>query len=286
MCEYRAARDGEFDHIRALWKEGFGDTDALIGEYQRLLYRPEDAQVACCDGKIVAAVLAAPAVLHKADGSSAPAGYAYALATTRDYRRRGIGVGTYQSMIRRKMSEGMVCVAGSPGDDGLLDLYLRHSWEIAFYVREMTIAADGLPQPAQAVWASPAAYNSLREAALQGKDHYGFALPFVQMQEYVSRESGGGLLRFPGLEPCCAAAEYENGEVLISELLAPDEQILACAAGVLQHLPAARVKIRLPAWSGIGLGADRVPFGIVLPEGEACPYIARHPLTYLGLDLC
>lgn len=285
-CEYRAARNGEFEQIRALWKEGFGDSDGLIEEYHKLLYRPENAQVACCDGKIVATVLAAPAVLHKSDGTALPVGYAYALATTQAYRRRGIGIATYQSMIRRKMSEDMACVAGGAEDDHLMALYMRNSWKTVFYVRELVVDADELPPPAQAAWAGADSYNALREAALQGTNHYGFDVPFIQMQEYICRESGGGLLRFPGLETSCAAAEYEEDTLLISELLAPDEHILACAAGVLQHLPAAQVKIRLPVWSGAALGAEIVPFGILLPEGNVYPYIAEHSETYLGLDLC
>ncbi|HIU42717.1 MAG TPA: GNAT family N-acetyltransferase [Candidatus Ventrousia excrementavium] len=286
-CEYRAARDGEFEQLRVLWKEGFGDSDEFIDEYQRLIYQPQNAEVAFCDGKIVSMIMVVPTTFHRAGKEPLPAGYAYALTTAQGYRRRGIGVAVYRSLTDRKMADGMVCIASSPGDESLLHFYLRHSWKIAFYVRELAIAANELPQAIQADWTTPEKYNILREASLQGTDHYAFELPVVQMQEYVCRDSGGGLLYFPGHEPCCAVAEYEgDGHVLISELLAPDEQLLACAAGVLQHLPAEKVSIRLPVWSGESIGAKAVPYAILSPHGEMYHYMMKNPTAYLGLDLC
>lgn len=287
MCEYRAAREEEFEQIRLLWKEGFGDGDKLIDEYRRLLYRPENTEVAVCGDQVVAMVMVVPAVLHKSAGGTMPAGYAYGLTTRSDWRKRGIGIKTYQSMIRRKISEGMLCVAGSQDDEDMLGFYLRHSWEKAFYVRELTAEAAALPEAPAADWAAPEEYIALRETALRGTDHYVFDLPYVQMQEYVSRDGGGGLLKFPGSGACCAVAAYEDDEtVLLSELLAPDDRLLACAAGVLRRMPARRIRLRLPAWSGAAVGAELVPYAVMLPEGEGYSYIMEHPDAYLGLDLC
>ncbi len=285
--EIRAAREGEFEAVRALWKEGFGDSDDYIDAYRKLVYRPENTEVALAEGRIVSMVMVIPAELHLAGQAPLPAGYAYVLTTAQDHRGNGIGTRTIRSMAERKTAEGMACIANSPDSDGLRALYARHGWQTAFYVRECNVAADALSAPVQAVPASAEEYHYLREAALRGTDHYSFGLSAVRLEEFVCHDGGGGLFRFPSRENCCAAAAYdERGRLQISELLAPDRDILACAAGVLSCLPAASAGIRLPVWSDAGLCAKAEPFAMLLPLGGIFQRLRDKPSTYLGFDFC
>ena len=102
----------------------------------------------------------------------------------------------------------------------------------------------------------------------------------VRFEEEICRDAGGGLFCFPDAPGCCAAGEYrEDGSLLVCELLASEEELPRCLAGLFARFRAEEGTVRLPAWSGDVLGAEVIPFGIM--NGVELP---PEEQAYLGFD--
>jgi len=272
-----------------VWKSGFNDTDGFLNEFRDQMLRAEDIQVAVCGGELVAVTAILPAALRTRDGEAEPAGCVYALTTLPEHRRRGVAAGLVRSVINRKRPEGMRGVAISPDGPELFGYYARQGWRAAFSVREVETTAE--TAAARAVQIGAGEYLALRENALEGRDYFQWDARAVRFQESVCRDGGGGLFTFRTAAPCCAAVEHsEDGGLLACELLAPDELLLPCAAGLLERFSGTRIRLRLPPWSGTALGGELLPFGMLFPEdGEPAPLFERltaDRMAYLGFDFC
>lgn len=290
MCKYcfRQMKEGEFDRIRSIWKEGFGDSDKFLDNFRDRMLNAQDVQLALRDGAPIAMVVLLPAVLCMRSGEEEPAGCIYALTTLPEQRGKGVAARLVCSVADRKRADGIKSIAISPDGPGLFRYYAGQGWREAFSVREVD-ASTGAAVRAVPVGARE--YTSLRENFLRGWDHIRWNERAVGFQEWVCRDSGGGLFAFQTAAHCCAAVEYgEGGELLACELLAPDELLLPCAAGLLEYFSKAQIRLRMPAWLGTELGGQVLPFGMLLPEGkmrspEFCRLTAR-PMAYMGFDFC
>lgn len=291
MCEYsfRPLKEGEFDCLRSVWKEGFGDSDGFLDQFRDRMLQAQDVQIALRGEEPVAMVVLLPAVLCTRDGGEEPAGCVYALTTLPEHRGRGVAAHLVRSAAERKRAGGIKSIAISPDGPGLFRYYAGKGWRDAFSVREAETAA-GAPG-VEAVPIGAGAYMLLRERILKGRDYLRWDRRAVEFQELICRDSGGGLFTFRTEAPCCAAVEYgEDGGLLACELLAPDRLLLPCAAGLLEHFSEKRIRLRMPAWLGTGLGGQVLPFGMLLPE-EGAPSrtvrrLAAHPMAYMGFDFC
>lgn len=291
MCEYcfRQMKEGEFERLRPVWKKGFGDSDELIDSFCDRMLHTQDVQLALCCGEPVAMAVLLPTVLCTQDGAEKSAGCIYALTTLPEQRGKGIAARLIGSVVDRRRADGVKSIAISPDGPGLFQYYAEQGWRNAFSVREIEVSAEGAA--ARAVSVGAGAYTVLREKLLEGRDHIRWDERAVGFQEWICRDSGGGLFTFQAAEPCCAAVEYdEGGRLLACELLAPDELLLPCAAGLLEYFSEKRIQLRMPAWLGEKLGGQVLPFGMLLPEGKTpsprfCRLTAR-PMAYMGFDFC
>lgn len=292
MCEYcfRQLKEGEFDRIRPVWKEGFGDSDGFLDNFRDRMLRTQDVQLALCGGEPVAMVVLLPTVLCMQDGAEESAGCIYALTTLPEQQGRGIASHLVGSVANRRRSDGIKSIAISPNGPGLFRHYAGQGWRNAFSVREADMTTVKRAA-VQAVLTSPREYAALREKALAGWDHLQWDERAIGFQELICRDSGGGLFTFQAAAPCCAAVEYdEGGRLLACELLAPDELLIPCAAGLLEYFSEQQIRLRMPTWLGAGLGGEVLPFGMLLPEGKTpSPQFYRltaHPMAYMGFDFC
>ena len=291
MCEYsfRPMKTGEFDRLRPVWKEGFGDSDAFLDEFRDRMLRTQDVQMALCGEEPVAMVVVLPAALCTRDGEEEPAGCIYALTTLPEHRGRGIAARLVRSAAERKRAGGIKSIAISPDGPGLFHYYAGQGWRDAFSVREAEIAAGA--EGVRAVPVGAGAYTLLRERILKGRDHIRWDERAVGFQELICRDSGGGLFTFQTEAPCCAAVEYGgDGELSACELLAPDELLVPCAAGLMERFSEKQIRLRMPAWLGSGLEGEILPFGMLLPEegrpSRTIERLAAHPAAYMGFDFC
>ena len=285
MPEYtvRSGQEGDEPRMRPLWRAGFGDTEAFLDCYARRMFRPERVELALCGGEIVSMVTVLPSWLCMAGGERIPCGCVYGVATLPAHRGRGLAGRLLARAGVQRLGRSMDCIAVVP-DTMELFPYYAHAMggNTAFYVREPCVTAEQLSgaAPRMPVQVRAEEYLPLRRAALRGRTYIDWDENAVRFEEEICRDAGGGLFCFPDAPGCCAAGEYrEDGSLLVCELLASEEELPRCLAGLFARFRAEEGTVRLPAWSGDVLGAEVIPFGIMngvelSPEEQA----------YLGFD--
>lgn len=281
--EIRSAGADEARLLRPLWREAFGDTEEFMTCYEERMFHPNRVELAVRDGETVSMLTVLPAVLRTEEGGSFPSGCVYGVATRTQYRGRGIASRLLGAAVRKRLGHGMDCMAVVP-DTPELFLYYGRTMEAhtAFYVREVQVTARQLSEvPVLRPTAAEAEdYWKTRSQNLQGHTYLEWDRNAVDFQKELCRQEGGDLFCFPDVPGCCAAAEYgHNGILLIHELLAPEEQLAGCIAGLMRQMGCSAAEVRLPAWSGAVLGGRAEPFamlaGRMLPEAQQ---------AYLGFD--
>ena len=285
MSEYafRAGRAGDEKGMRPLWRAGFGDDDGFLARYEREAFRPERVELVQWGEELVSMATVLPGRLRRAGGEELPGGCVYGVATMPAHRGRGLAGRLLARALARRLGRDMAWIAVVPDTPELFAYYARvMNAAPAFYAREPRVTAEqlsGVPALAP-VPAETEDYLALRRSALRGRTYVDWDRQAAAFAGGICRDAGGGLLRFPGAPGCCAAAEYRpDGSLLICELLAPEERLLPCLAGLFARFRAKEGTVRLPAWSGAVLGADMVPFGMV--SGLALPPAEE---AYLGFD--
>ena len=82
------SRPEDVPALKALWKQAFGDEDALIDGFFRRLYGPEQVLVSRENGRVAAMACWMRETIC-CGGRGWPAAYLYAVATDRAFRGRG-----------------------------------------------------------------------------------------------------------------------------------------------------------------------------------------------------
>lgn len=275
--------------LHKLWRQCFGDTASFIHCYDSLLFRPEEVDVALWEDTPVAMSTFIPAQLYTARGEKLSISFGYGLATAPEHQGHGVAARLMRAAFQRTYQRGVDCVVFIPDTESLFDYYSRTTFAYnAFYVREVSLSgaeASRYP-PVHPTSTGAENYQMLRERCLSGKTHMCWDAWAVGFQKAVCQDCGGDLFCFDTQEPCCAVAEYEkDGSLTVGELLASEEMIGPCLAGLLALLPARRVTVRLPVWSA-ALGGEVRPFGMLEHGKTGNPRPELRPEAYLGLDFC
>lgn len=285
MCEYvfRAARAGEARTLRPLWQACFGDGETFASCYEAGVFRPERVELALLKDTAVAMLTVLPAALCVPGQTVTPAGCVYGVATLPEHRGRGLATKLLDQALRRRLGHGVDCLAVVPDTPELFGYYRRTMGaETAFYVREVHLTAEDLDSkvPLRAEGTVAETYLTLRRRCLQGRTYLDWDREAVAFQQEICRQEDGDLYCFPDAPDCCAAVQWgEDGQLLVCELLAPEEKLRACLGGLLAASGCRAALVRLPAWSGGTLGGEVTPFamlaGRTLSAGEQ---------AYLGFD--
>lgn len=183
----RPSRAGEEPALRAVWKTVFGDSDAFLDAFFRLVYRPGMAAVAEAEGRIVSAAYAVP--LQNAV-------YLYAVATLPAFRGRGLGEAV--TMAAAGGRPAYLC----PAETSLRDWYARRMGARTVSYRPVWTAA-----PARRAM-TPEEYNAARETLLRDVPHAVYSLPVLEL----FAADGGGF--FETENGVCARAGGELREAL------------------------------------------------------------------------
>lgn len=174
MMVPRPSRPGEEAALRRLWKTVFGDSDAFLDRFFRLVYQPGMAAVIEEDGQIVSAAYALP--LENAV-------YIYAVATHPEHRGRGYG-----KQVTLAAAQGKPAYL-YPAETSLRGWYAREMGAVTVSHRPVYTAPEG----GRVI--SAAEYNTAREALLAGTEHAVYTTPLLELFQFAGefRAYDGGI---------------------------------------------------------------------------------------------
>ncbi len=284
---FRLVREEDLPRMHRLWRTGFGDTEAFMACFEQRMFHPEWMEAAFCGEQPAAMLTLIPCTLHVAGGGAYQSGFYYALTTDPDHRGRGIAPELLRKAVEHRVGKGMDCLLGVPDNDSLY-LYYRKvaNLQEAFYTRMVYAAAERLAgqRPVRLRRVDAEEYRAIRESYLAGRTYVSWDRESVDFQGEICRQGGGDLYCLEGSRPGCAAVQYTaDGALLANEVLAPEEELAGCLAGILEKFPAERTEFRMPVWLGAALGGEIQHFGVITP-GVPHSRIAGKD-GYIGLDL-
>ena len=140
IIKYPARKD--VPALRRLWKQAFQDTDALLDDFFSIAFAPERSLCAWEDGGIVA-------MLYWFDCTwqEKKVAYVYAVATDREYRKRGISSKLLKSLhirLKRRGYDGAILV---PSEESLVAFYQKQGYDICCTMERCEVDAQGAAAP-------------------------------------------------------------------------------------------------------------------------------------------
>ena len=265
------SRPEDVPALKALWKQAFGDEDALIDAFFRRLYVPEQVLVCREEGRVAAmACWLRETVCCGSRGW--PAAYLYAVATDPAHRGRGLCSELLSFAAGCLESRGVRVLLLVPGSPSLRQFYAARGFRdyTTVHTAEVEVSpVSGIVEPVTAP-----VYLELREQFLSGQSYVSCPVPVLEFQAAAAALYGGGLLRLEkdGREGCACVARDGGGRAVIYELLWPGNGLegASLAAGVTG---AARAFVRKPG--------GQTAFAMARWLGE----VPNVPPPYLGLAL-
>lgn len=148
--------------LTALWQEAFGDTGAYIDGFMSTAFSEKRAFAAFVDGSIAAA-------LYWFDCSvcGERAAYLYAIATSKEFRGRGICSALMDYTHRYLASAGYAIVLLVPSEEGLFDFYGKMGYLPFGGINEVVCHAANTPSRIEKIDVSQ--YRDLRRKMLPTK---------------------------------------------------------------------------------------------------------------------
>lgn len=197
--------------LRALWKEAFGDTDAFLDHFYSKAFSPERCLCASVDGEV-----AAMAYWFDCEEYA----YIYAVATAKKYRGKGISHALMDRIHQILTDSGYAGCILVPGEEGLRQFYRGMGYENCGGVREFDAEA-GDPLPLRKLEVQE--YAALRRAYLPRGG---------VVQEGVNLDFLAGWAEFYEAPNALAAAIWEDGKLLVLDLLGDVQQAPGIAAAL------------------------------------------------------
>ncbi|HIT34630.1 MAG TPA: GNAT family N-acetyltransferase [Candidatus Faecousia intestinigallinarum] len=230
--------------LRALWKEAFGDTDALLDHFFAAAYSPSRCRTLEKDGRLAAA-------LYWFDCSfqGEKLAYLYAIATAKPYRNQGMCHRLMEEVHSLLSAQGYAGSILVPASAALSCLYARMGYGHRCTLRRWRCAAGNIPVPLRKL--SPEEYALCRRKRLP---------PGGVLQEGENLAYLSGFADFYAGENCLLAVSRETAAIF--ELLGDPSQ----APGILRTLGFPAGDFRAPG--------DGAPFAMYRPlcPGEAPRY--------------
>ena len=284
---FRLAREEDLPRMHHLWRTGFGDTEAFMACFEQRMFHSEWMELALCQDEPAAMLTLIPCTLHLASGGVYRSGFYYALTTAPEHRGQGLAPELLKKAVEHRVGKGMDCLLGVPDNDSLYLYYDKVArLKEAFYTRMVHPTAEELTdcRPLRLQPVDAGEYYAIRESYLGGTTYVSWDREAVDFQGEICRQGDGGLYRLEGSRPGCAAVQYTaDGALLVNEVLADEEDLPGCLAGILERMPAERSEFRMPTWMGTALGGEIRHFGVITPGGPQSRITGKN--GYIGLDL-
>ena len=136
------AKEQDIPALRRLWKEAFGDTDALLDGFFSTAFAPDRCLCGWEEGKLVC-------VVYWLDHTwrEHTIAYAYAVATDKAYRGRGFCHKLLESLRKRLRDRGYYGILLVPEDEYLAAFYRSMGYEPCCPMEHFDVPAAGRPDP-------------------------------------------------------------------------------------------------------------------------------------------
>ena len=239
----RPARSGDSENITETWRLSFGDEESFIHRMLTGLGMLGTAIVAEDEqGDVRSAMLAF-------DGLSlggVETTYLYALCTHPEYRSRGMGGAVAAECVRAAGERGAQLVCLHPGSEKLAQWYER---TLGMKVLSERCAVSLAPEPmpgAEVIRVGAEEYQMAR-----GSYRDFLPMSMIRAQELVAADSGASLMLFRrGSREYPMSAEFDGRELVIRELLCPQDKIRQTAAAAGALMSAGSVRLVMQADGG------------------------------------
>lgn len=126
-------------HLRTLWKEAFGDSDAFLDHFFSTAYSSNRCRIATVDGNLAAALYWFDCSI---DGQACA--YIYGVATAKNYRGYGACHTLLADTHRHLKNLGHKSSLLVPGSNELISLYEGSEYEMCTKISEVTCIAENL----------------------------------------------------------------------------------------------------------------------------------------------
>lgn len=238
--------------LTALWRQVFGDPEAVVAAFFDALPRMGIGAVAEAEGRPVGAAYVLDAMdVVDAAGRERRCGYLYAVAVAPEHRHQGLGAALSQKAASLSQAGGAELICTLPAERSLYDWY-EETLGLGCALHRKQYAVTARPcQTAERL--CPGDYLARREALLAGVPHLRPAPAVMDFAGQFYALFGGGLYACGG---GLCATYVDDGRALIRELIAP--------AGVA----AADVAAALCAALGCQAGQ------YMLPDSQGEPYLS------------
>ncbi|MBR1457588.1 MAG: GNAT family N-acetyltransferase, partial [Oscillospiraceae bacterium] len=203
--------------LTRLWAETFGDPEALIADFFRLLPGMGFGLAAEAEGRILGAAYAVTGLdLALPDGKKKTCGYLYAVAVDPSARSRGAGRALSRACAETARRLGCAVFCTEPADLSLFDWYEEIlGLRCALRRREERVPAAALEFCMEL---SATDYRYWRERMLADLPHVRLGDAALLYQHSLCRRYGGG---FYAVGDGVAAAYRDGERCVVRELLAP-----------------------------------------------------------------
>lgn len=293
MKEVRLALKGEFKRQKEIWKHCFGDEDRFIDFYYKNRYEESETMVLLYKGEISAMLTMIPIQVVTPDQQKFPSAMFYAIAT--DPQKQSLGLATQlmdysHEYLGQKNKAFSILV---PAGESLFDFYHKRSYNDGFFLRELLLPRENIEDweenlevsLPQIFPISANEYNLRRNSQLEGYLYVAYADREIDYQKKVSQMSGADIyaIDMENTKGCAVIERINPGEVIVKEILLPEEFLKTALKTIAELLPAQKYIIRTPAFSGERLGGEVRAFGMVRPQSKREGIISVEEQGYLGL---
>lgn len=246
-----APKHSHIPALRALWQESFGDSKKFLDDFERTAFSVDRCRCVMIDEKVAAALY-----WFDCSCSGGRVAYLYAVATAKEYRRRGICHALMNDTHRHLKALGYMGSILVPGSHDLFEFYNRIGYRICSYIREFCCFA--LVNTLEIRQIDINEYAKLRRRFLPNNS---------VIQENENLEFLKTMVNFYMGKEFLLAARCEADVVYGAELLGDS----AAAPAIVQALGCRKGKFRTP-------GTDS-PFAMYYPLGDENSV----PPSYFGL---
>ncbi len=287
--EMRLAIKEDLEGLKEIWKKSFGDEDRFIDQYFRSRDWINQTAVLLQDGRSVSMLTMIPVDLIGAHGEKCRAAMIYAVATHPDFQKRGFADQLIEFSNKTLQSKLVSATVLVPATAELFHFYEKRGYRNGFFLREAVLdcreikkQAGPNPPPCRITPIEPSEYNRLRREQLAGQSYLDYREEEISFQRMLARMNGADLfaIEIKGVVGCAYAERVSKEEVILKELLIPDQYLTDSLHGLSELLPAEKYTVRTPFHSGKILGGAVRPFGM-LRVNEAELSVSLN--SYLGI---